>query len=111
MQRHSADKLNVEGDHFPKNRVAANGDFRFAVVQAPARVLNDGERFRQDFVQPFREFILVLNFGKIRLPIGGLLAQVVIGERLKTSLDFVDFGDQRAQSFDFAVVFLPDDFF
>ena len=73
---HAADKLHVEGDHLPFQRMFADDDFRAA--QPPAGVLDHGEGFGQDFVQPPGQLLVVLDLGNLLLPGGGFLAQNVV---------------------------------
>ena len=73
-------------------------------AQAAAGVLHHRKGFGQNLVELGREFGLVLDLRKLRLPVGGLLAQVVVGQLLQAGLDLVDAGNERAKLFDFAVV-------
>ncbi len=109
MEGVTADELHVEGNHFPFERMAADGDFLAA--EAAAGGLDDGEGLGQQFDKPASEFLIVLDFGKLLLPGGGLLAQLVVREALQTGLQSVDLLDQRAKLFDFALVFRADELF
>ena len=105
----AADELHVERDHVPFLRQGAHGDF---LAQQPAAgIFDDGKRLRQNVVELLREFILVLNFGKLLLPRGGFGAQFVVGKFLKAALNLVDLRDERLESFHFAVVPRPENHF
>ncbi len=109
VQAHAADELHVERNHFPFQRLAAHDDFLSA--QAAAGVFDDGERFGQNFLQGLRQFVLVFNRRQTRLPIGGFLAQFVVGKFLQAGFQFVDLTDDGPEFLHFAVVFRPEDFF
>src|ERR1043166_1111293 len=89
--------------------MAAHDDFR--AHEAAAGVLDHGKGFGEDLVHGRSQFRVVLDGGEAGLPVGGLLTQGIIGERLKRSLDLIHLGDERAKPFDLAVVLGPDDFF
>ena len=55
-------------------------------AQAAAGVFHDGKRFGQNLIEPSRQFVLVLDFGKLLLPRGGFLAQSVVGKLLQFRL-------------------------
>jgi hypothetical protein len=107
VQRVSADELHVEWNHLPFERVAAHGDF--TAQQAAARVLHHGKRFGQDLIEPTRQFILVLDFGKLLLPCGRLLAQDFVGDLLQFGLKSVDLAHHGGDFLQLAVVLGADD--
>ena len=102
VERITADELHIERHHLPAQRMFAHDDVRAA--QAAAGVFDDGERLRQNLIQLGREFRLVLDFGKLPLPRRRLGAQLVVGQRLQSGLDFIDPRDHRADFFHFAFV-------
>ena len=109
VQGHRANQLHVKGDHVPLHRVLADDDF---LAHEPATgVLHDRKRFGENFIQAGREFLVVGDLRKTRFPLGGLLAQGIVRERLQRRLDLVDLVDQRAHLFDLPVVLGADDFF
>jgi hypothetical protein len=111
VQGDATDELQVERDHFPGQRVFAHHHVGLALSQAAAGVLYDGERFGENFVQHGGQLSLVLDWRQARLPVSGLLAEIIVGKAAQAGLNLVDFGNERAQPFDFAVVLRTDDFF
>ena len=78
-------------------------------AQPAAGVLHHGERLGQDFIEPAGKFLVVLDLGKLLLPGGGLLAQLVVGELLQVGLEGIDLGDQGTEALDLAVVLGADE--
>ena len=89
----------------------AHDHFRLRSRQPAAGVFDDGERFGQNFVERGGQFLLVLNWRQARLPLGGFLAQFVVGKLLEAGLDLVDLADDRPEFFHFAVVPRPENHF
>ena len=75
VQHHAADQLHVEVPH---------------VQHAAAGLADDGEGFGQQVVER-------LAVGEPRAELGGLAAQLLVGERLDLRLERVDLGDERAE--------------
>ena len=88
MQRVTANQLNVEGDHFPLQRMFANNDFR--AEETAAGIFHDGKRLRQNLNQPRLQLIVIFNFGKFFLPGGSLFAQVLVGDFLQLGFELID---------------------
>ncbi len=82
----------------------AHDDFRLAFGETAAGVFDGGERFGQDLIEHPGQLRFVLNLREARLPIGGFLAQLVVGKFLESGLDLIDLSDHRAKFFDFAFV-------
>ena len=111
VQRNAADELHVKRNHLPEHGMAAHDHFRFALRQPAAGVFDDGKGFGQNFVERGGQFLLVLNRRQARLPVGGFLAQLVVGKLLEAGLDLVDLVDNRPEFFHFAVIPRPEDQF
>ena len=86
-------------------------DVGFAVGQAAAGIFDHGKRFGQNFLQRGGEFVFVLDFGQLRLPIGGFLTEFVVGKLLQSGFKVVDLLDARPEFLHFAVVARPEQFF
>src|ERR1039458_4918524 len=102
MQGIAADKLDVKRDHLPEERMLANDDF--SAAEPPAGVLDHGKGLRQDFIQAPGQLLVVLDFGYLLLPGGGLLAQYVRGPLLQLLLEGVNSRYQGTEPLDLAVV-------
>ena len=79
------------------------------LAQPAAGVLDDGERLGQDLLERRGEFRFVVDRREALLPLGGLLAQRLVRQRLQLLLDLVDALDHRAELLHFAVVLGADD--
>jgi hypothetical protein len=73
--------------------------------QAFFTTANASGRISLSFAGQFR---LVLNLRESRLPIGGFLAQFVVGKLLQSGLDLIDPADERPKFLQFAVVLRPE---
>jgi hypothetical protein len=89
----------------------ADDDFRFAFDHPAAGIFHGGEGFRQNFVEPLRQLLVVRDFGKLILPRGGFPAQFIVGELLKPNFDFIDPANDRPEFFQLAVIPRPEDHF
>src|SRR5438132_6237868 len=81
-----------------------------AAAHATRRVLHHGKRFRKDFIETPREFVVVFDLRQLSFPIGSLLAEHIHGLVLELGLDAVDLGYAQTQPLDDAVVFGADNF-
>ena len=102
MQGVATNKLHIERNHFPANRMFANTYIRSA--QTTAGVFHHGKGFGQNFLELGREFGIVLDLGKLGFPLRRLCAQFVIGKLLQDGLKLIDAGDHRTDFFYVAVV-------
>ena len=105
MQNHAADQLHVEVHHVPGHRLVADGEGVLALGQPARRVFHHRERFRQNLVELLPLLRQLRNGGELRLPGGGLRAELVVGERLELLVELVDATDRRHQALDFALIF------
>ena len=104
MEHDAAHELAVEGDHVPRQRVAAY--LLRGAHEVAAGVLHEGERLGQEPVERH------LLRGEAALELGGHAREVLVGEifRLIFGLDAVDFGYERTQPLEVAAVLRPKDF-
>ena len=77
-----------------------------------AGVFHDRKSFRQNFVQPRGQFLVVLDFGKLLLPRGGFLPQGIVRKLLASSAsNSLILAHHGTKPFYFAVVFRADELF
>ena len=106
VKAHAADELDVEGHHFPAERVAT--DLDLGAAEATAGVLHHREGLGHEGLEFALEFVVVLDGRQLGLPSGGLLAEHRLGLRLQLLLDLVDPGNEGAEAFDLTVVAGPE---
>src|SRR2546427_8503975 len=80
MERVTANKLNIERDHFPLERMLADNDF--CAPEPAAGILHHCKSFGEDFAQAFGELLIILNFREFFFPSGCFLPQSLVGKLL-----------------------------
>ena len=71
----------------------------------PSSLSVDERKRVVEIVKAAAEFVEISDLGKLGLPIGGFLAEVISGQRLEGLLHLVNLDYHRAQPLHFAVVF------
>jgi len=102
VQNDPTDELNIEMNHVPDDLLITDED---SFVTEPAcRVLDEGKCLGQNGMQTTREFVGIVDVGKILFPLRRLLAELIFRECLKLLFQLIDLFDERANSFDLPLV-------
>jgi hypothetical protein len=107
MEGDAADELDIEVDHFPCDGLVT--DAEGVTGEAAGTVFDDGEGFREDFIEVGLNVLEVLEIGEVCFPLGGFLTENGFRLGLEILFDLVDLLDDGPEFLEFTLVFRTDD--